>query len=116
MATQLATPSPIGAYQGGGGVYYDYWKYRGVRGTVQIRLLDITPDYGVTFTLGQIHFTILDSTGKSWGSHWVNKSWGVMGAWQTIGSVPLQGISVRLRTMHTWSVPVSFTAEMQSVY
>jgi len=111
MSWVTASSMPIRAYQAGG-ITVQYSSYRYLKGDVQIRVTDITPDYGETFTVGQILFTLRDSSGNSYGTHWCDKNWGVPGPWTQVGFVT-GGKLIRLDVYHHFDVPVNFTAEMQ---
>lgn len=111
MAWILASNLPIQARQGGK-FTIQYTTPRNVKGDVQMRLIDLTPDNGRTFSVGQVLFELRDSSRRSYGRHWVNKRWGVPGAWTQVGFVP--GVkSIRLDVYHDWDIPVSFKAEMR---
>ncbi len=104
----------IGAKHGGGDKMYDWYTYRYVRGVVDMRVTDITPDYGQTFSYAQILFELRDQNDTHRGSHWCGKNWGVIGPWTRVAVIAgAAGARVRIRSAHSWTIPVQWTADMR---
>lgn len=96
----------------GSGYNEDFWTYRYLKGNVQARLTSVTLPDDAYWSGAQLLVHLLDSSGNSYGSHWINKSYGVMPGFQHIGFVS-GGKSIRLRTQGNFVAPSWWVMELR---
>jgi len=87
-----------------------YWStYRVYSHTLQMKLADVSPNYGRTFVNPAIvTIALVDSSGTQYGSSVTfYKNWGVPRDWQTVTWLDGQGMNLRLHITTNFLVNVN---------
>lgn len=84
----------------------DYWTYRTLRGYVEMRLTDVTPDHGAGFEYFYIDIRTVDRSGTVRNGASLVKRWGALPGWTRLWArLPETGTEVRFRITHSTCSP-----------